>query len=247
MLEAEDKSSILVTGATSGIGLELVRSLSKKYKMVLVGRDAEKLAALERELLGDHVFHHCDLEEDTGISELCGALPTDLRGFVHCAGREFTGPVRSISADKFKRYFNLHVFSYLQIIGALEKEKSIAEPYVTNVVYLSSVASTNGGAMQSLYSASKAAAEALSLPLTRELARKKFRINAVKPGLVDTPMTARWGKRVGMADAGNAEINGMASTAQIVSAIIFFLNNHDHHISGTSLVIDGGGSKISLG
>ena len=171
---------VLITGATSGIGKELCNSLKNTNQLILLGRSKEKLCELRSDLGDGHTTICNDLESTDDIEKLDVVLPTGITDFVHCAGKEFVAPISTISSDKCLQYFNLHVFSYLKIIKSLARNKKISDEYITNVVLLSSTASDDGGAMQSLYSSSKAAAEALSKPLSRELSRKNFRINFVK-------------------------------------------------------------------
>lgn len=237
---------VLITGATSGIGKELCNSLKNNNQIIFLGRSKEKLCELRSDLGDGHIAICNDLESKDDIEKLDAVLPTGITDFVHCAGKEFVAPISTISLDKCLQYFNLHVFSYLEIIKSLARNKKTSDEYITNVVLLSSTASDDGGAMQSLYSSSKAAAEALSKPLSRELSRKNFRINSIKAGLVETAMTERWAKKIGVKNVDELQLNGAASSSQIVDLVRFLLNSDGRHINGSSIRIDGGGALSTL-
>lgn len=237
---------VLITGSTSGIGKELCNSLKNTNQLILLGRSKEKLRELRSDLGDDHVTICNDLESTDDIEKLDAVLPTGITDFVHCAGKEFVAPISTISSDKCLKYFNLHVFSYLKIIKTLARNKKTSDEYITNVVLLSSTASDDGGAMQSLYSSSKAAAEALSKPLSRELSRKNFRINSIKAGLVETAMTERWARKIGIKNFDELQLNGAATSSQIVDLVNFLLNGDGRHINGSAIRIDGGGALSTL-
>lgn len=237
---------VLITGATSGIGKELCNSLKNNNQLILLGRSKEKLRELCRDLGDDHTTVCCDLASTDGIDKLEAVLPVGITDFVHCAGKEFVAPISTISLAKCLEYFNLHVFAYLTIIKFLARNKKTSDDYISNVVLLSSTASDDGGAMQSLYSSSKAAAEALSKPLSRELSRKNFRINSIQAGLVETAMTQRWAKKIGIKNFNKLQLNGAASSSQIVDLVKFLLNDDGRHINGSTIRIDGGGALNSL-
>lgn len=245
-LNSDKIRKILVTGATSGIGKELCYSLSNTNQLILLGRCKEKLRELSSDLGDGHTTLCHDLEATDNIEKLDAVLPTGITDFVHCAGKEFIAPISTISLDKCLQYFNLHVFSYIKIIKFLARNKKTSDDYITNVVLLSSTASDDGGAMQSLYSSSKAAAEALSKPLSRELSRKNFRINSIKAGLVETAMTERWAKKIGIKNIDELQLNGAASSSQIVDLVKFLLNDDGRHINGSTIRIDGGGAFNTL-
>lgn len=241
---------IIVTGATSGIGLELVKKLNTKYKIIAIGRDKEKLDLLKKKIGNHHVFVCIDLTDPNIISKNLSFIDEPIYGFVHCAGTESVMPLRFINNDKFIDIMNLHVFSFIEIVKLIDKKKSKNDVYKTSIISISSYASDNGGAMQTLYSSSKSAIEALSKPLSKELASKKIRINSIKPGLVDTEMTDRWRKRIGIQDKedlSNLQLGGIANPNDIVELIDFLLSDKSEFIIGSAINIDGGGPSSTLG
>lgn len=238
-------NNFLITGASSGIGLSVVNTLNvKDNHLYLVGRDEKKLSSITKKLISDFTIIVCDLEDVESINEALKDLPNRLDGFIHCAGIDSTLPLNKISIEKFDSVFRLNFFSFIAIMKIISSSKKNSDNYWTNVVAVSSIASSRGGIGQTLYSSSKAALESAVLVLTKELLRKKFRINCVSPGLVDTEMTRRWMKQIGIEDINElntVQLSGIAKPEHISSVIFFLLSSDSNHIFGQNLIVDGGG------
>jgi NAD(P)-dependent dehydrogenase (short-subunit alcohol dehydrogenase family) len=241
---------IIVTGATSGIGRALVKQLdSANADLLLIGRSPKNLEALAAELMGKASCFALDLTNSAQLSGFTNALPERIDGFVHAAGVESVEPIRRISYENFDSIMRLHLYSFVELVKAIERNKKRDVSYPTSVVALSSIASDSGGVGQTMYSASKLALEAVVKVLSKELARKRIRLNSVKPGLVDTEMTRRWMQRIGIADTqelDKLQLNGMASAVDIADLIVFLLSDRSKHVVGTHVVIDGGGPSSKI-
>lgn len=239
------KKNIVITGATSGIG----RALSEKLDclsnhLILVGRSSEKLAELAERLNTSTTQITIDMANIEELSTLAQHLPDRVDGYVHAAGVESVEPFRLINYQKFDYIMRVHLYSFIEVLKAIEKTKKKTDTYWTSVVVISSIAADNGGIGQTMYAASKAALEAALRVLSKELATKRVRINAIKPGIVNTEMTKRWMRRIGILDISDVEkmqLNGIAQPEDIVNLIEFLLSDLSKHIIGTQIKIDGGG------
>lgn len=241
------KKNIILTGALSGIGRALVDELDcEENHLILIGRSPEKLAELRRQVKTTISTVAVDLTDLDKLAELLLQLPDRIDGFVHAAGIESVEPIKMVNYTKFDKIMRLHLYAFIEILKSIEKNKKKTDEYYTSVVVLSSIASDNGGVGQTMYAASKAALEATVRVLSKEMASKRIRINAVKPGIVDTDMTRRWMRRIGIADIAEVEklqLNGVAQPEEVASLIVFLLSNQARHIVGTQIKIDGGGSS----
>jgi short-subunit dehydrogenase len=244
-IDSVSGSYYMITGVTSGIGMALTRALDDAaHQLILIARSGEKLANLASTLKGNHICLAVDL---VNLEELSGALAArkdKIKGFVHCAGSESVIPLRQVSYAKFDYLMRLHVYSFVEIVKHIEKNKTGSDDYLTSVVAISSIASHSGGVGQTMYAASKAALESTVRVLSKELVSKKIRLNAILPGIVNTEMTERWRKRVGITDPedlNKLQLNGIAETVDIVNLVRFLLSDDSRQISGTEIKIDGGG------
>jgi NAD(P)-dependent dehydrogenase (short-subunit alcohol dehydrogenase family) len=244
------KKNIIITGPTSGIGRSVVQALDcDSNHLILFGRSPEKLGAVVEKLKTSSTCITLDLVDINGIAEVASQFPARIDGFVHAAGLESVQPMRLIRYEKFDYLMRLHVYAFVEILKIIERAKKKTDDYHTSVVAISSIASDNGGVGQTMYAASKAALEASIRVLTKELAIKRIRINAVKPGIVDTEMTRRWMNRIGIAEKADVEslqLNGMAQPHEVASLILFLLSDQSRHIVGTQVRIDGGGPIVKL-
>jgi len=239
------KKNIIITGATSGIGRALVNKIdNESNNLILVGRSNEKLIELSRQIKTSSIIFAIDLFNVEELAELLSQFPTRIDGFVHAAGVESVESIKMLSYNKFDKIMRLHVYAFIEILKFIEKNKRKEDKYHTSVVAVSSIASDTGGVGQTMYAASKAALEAAIRVLSKELVAKRIRINAVKPGIVDTDMTRRWMRRIGISDFSEVEkmqLNGVAQPDEIASLISFLLSDQAQHIVGTQIKIDGGG------
>jgi short-subunit dehydrogenase len=239
------KKNIIITGAASGIGLSSAMQLDNcKNNLILIGRSVEKLQELSKNIKTTSQIFQIDLTKIEELTTLFNRLPSKIDGFIHAAGIESVCPLKLINHEKFDEIMRLHVYSFIEIVKYIDKNKNKTDEYETSIVALSSIASDQGGIGQSMYSASKSALEAVGRVLTKELAPKRIRINTLKPGIVNTAMTGRWMRKVGISDLSELakmQINGIASPEEIAHLIVFLLSEHSRHIAGTQINIDGGG------
>lgn len=239
------KKNIIITGATSGIGRALVDKIDFEVNhLIFVGRSSEKMLELSKQIKTSCSMLTVDLSELNQIAGILEQLPSRIDGFVHAAGVESVEPIKLVNYKKFDKLMKLHVYSFVEILKLIEKNKKKNDDYYTSVVAVSSIASDNGGVGQTMYAASKAALEAAVRVLSKELVSKRIRINAVKPGIVNTDMTRRWMSRVGIdnfAEVERMQLNGIAQPNEVASLIAFLLSDEARHIVGTQIKIDGGG------
>lgn len=236
--------TILVTGASSGIGQTTAIECSKLgAKVVITGRNVERLQETFSQLDGDgHLQVAADLSEVDGITALVEAVPS-LDGLVLCAGRPMTSPFQFNTPDKYEDVFKINFFSPVELLRLLLKKKKINKG--GSVVFISSI----GGVQRctygnSVYGASKAAIVSTMRFCALELAPKKIRVNTVNPGMTNTKLIHA-GTISDEQLKANMEANPLkryAETIDIAHGIIYLLSDAASYVTGQSLVIDGGTS-----
>lgn len=232
---------ILVTGATSGIGLALCEYLLKnKCKVVAVGRNENKINKLKSSNL---LFLSLDLNEFSNYSKIFEDTLTEEKfdGFVHCAGIEETLPITLYTPENIQKIFNINVFSGIELLRYFSKKKYSNDG--SSIVFISSVMGELGQPGKIGYCSTKAAILGVVKASALELAKRKFRVNAISPGVVNTPMTQKLFSQI---DENNKEKIknmhplGMGEVDDIVPLLTFLLSDSSKWITGQNIIIDGG-------
>jgi NAD(P)-dependent dehydrogenase (short-subunit alcohol dehydrogenase family) len=178
---------IIVTGASSGIGLAIARRLTDEgARVVLAARNEERLRELEKELEGSMAMPTdvTDAEQATAlISRTVGELGR-VDVLVNSAGRTMAKPVELIDLDEYRDVLELNVVAPLRLMQlAIPPMRQRGGGAIINV---SSQASTKYIPFIAGYASTKFALNNLSLTAREELAKDNIIISIIKPGIVDT-------------------------------------------------------------
>lgn len=238
-----NNKTILVTGASSGIGQTTAITLSKLgVNVIITARNAENLnQTLSLMNKGTHQVISADLTKDDEIL-LLGKTVSAIDGWVHCAGKVLPVPVKFIKNKHIEDVFAVNFNSAVKLSAALINEKKLNSN--SSVVFISSVSTLHSYFGGSLYIASKAALEGFAKTLALELLSKKIRVNTLQPALVRTPIyTSTIEAAVDDAEMKKHEARyplGIGEPEDIANTIAFFLSDNSKWITGTCLKMDGG-------
>lgn len=233
--------TVLVTGASSGIGRSTAMVCSKMgAKVVITGRNKERLKETFDSLEGSgHQMVAFDLSLSNKLDEFVAQLP-QLHGFVSNAGTNRMSPVNFIKENDLLDVFQVNVFAPILMLRLLLKKKKLEKG--SSVVFTSSISGLGVGATgNSVYAASKGAVSAFIKVAAIELASKNIRVNAVCPGMVQTNMIQE-DITAEHLDEGLAEypLGRYGMPSDIANAIVFLLSSASSWITGSNMVIDGG-------
>lgn len=236
---------ILITGASSGIGSFIAKSLSKKYKVIVHGRDAEKIKSVIEscENPGNQLAFVFDLQKFEELQAVLGIFiieqNIEITGFVHCAGYMNMLPAKMISIAAIQKTFSTNLFSAAMIVKVLLQRK-LNDGALNNIVFISSNISNFGAKAFSLYSASKAGIDGLMRSLAVELA-PSVRVNSVLPGAIHTPMTSTIFQDQEKAKSMLSTYPlGEGHPEDISSMVEFLLSEKSKWITGQQFTVDGG-------
>jgi len=238
--------TILVTGASSGLGKGIAELLSKLgAKLVLVARDEPRLQATLDNLAGQgHATEIFDLAQTDAIPVWMREIARRhgvLHGLVHSAGILKTIPLRMQMAVDWENAMRLNVAAAAALTKGF-RQKGVYSGS-GSIVFLSSVMGLTGQPGQVLYSATKGALLAMSRSMALELASEGIRVNCVAPAVVAAGMTENYQKSVSpeqFAAITAMHPLGLGQPEDVANAVAFLLADTARWITGTTLVVDGG-------
>ena len=238
--------TILVTGASSGIGREVAIVLSQlEARLILVARNQERLSTTLALLDGnEHTVIPFDLLEVDSISQWMKKLAGELGpfdGVVHSAGIHQMQPLRFLTNDQLNEVMNINFNAAVALVRGLRQKNVSAKQ--ASVVFLSSVMGLVGQPGVAAYTASKGALLAVTKSLALELAKENIRVNSIAAGQVETEMTERQRQTLTLEQFANIETMhplGIGTARDIANAVAFLLADSGRWITGTTLIVDGG-------
>ena len=234
--------TILVTGASSGIGRATAIACSQMGAVVVVtGRNESRLQDTLDALEGSgHQMIVADIANDDQIDYLVDQIPA-INGLVNNAGITETCPTQFIKRDKLNRVMEVNTIAPILLTQRILKKKKLGKG--GSIVFTCSISGTcvcGGGNV--LYSASKGAIHGFMKNAALDLAHKGIRVNDVCPGMIDTHIL----------DAGTISEEQLDIEAQrypmkrfgkpeeVAYGIIYLLSDASSFVTGSSIVIDGG-------
>lgn len=203
------------------------------------GRDEIRLQETIAALDGTgHIGVHADLISVADRERLALAVGT-VDGVVHSAGISRLSPIRMATERHVQEIWQINYEAPVLLTQRLLAKGQIAND--GSIVFLASIAAYIGVPAVGVYSGTKAALIATMRCLAMEVAKRRIRVNALAPALVDTPLLGGTGSAEGWVDAQRpAYPLGIGDPRDVANAAIFFLSPASRWITGTTLIMDGG-------
>jgi 3-oxoacyl-[acyl-carrier protein] reductase len=238
----------VVTGASKGIGAAIAKHLAAEGASVVVNYASSKVGAdkVVSEITsvgGKAVAVQGDVARKADIERLFAETKKAfgrLDVLVNNAGIYEFAPLENVTEEHFHKHFNLNV---LALILASQAAAKLFDAAGGNIVNLSSIASTLAMPNAAVYSGSKAAVDAITRSLAAELGPRKIRVNAVRPGMVETEGT----HSAGIAESDmrkqvetQTPLGRIGQPQDIASAVVFLVSGDSSWITGETFVISGG-------
>jgi NAD(P)-dependent dehydrogenase (short-subunit alcohol dehydrogenase family) len=242
--------TVLVTGATGAIGSATARRLAGSgWRVALVGRDAERLEGLAREL-GPAAF--ALVADATASAEVDAAFAAAGRelgppdALVHAVGSTLLKPAHALSDGEVEDVIRVNLLSAFVVLRAFVR--SVPRDRPASAVLFSSAAARIGLLNHEAISAAKAGVEGLVTAAAATYASRRIRINAIAPGLVRSNLTRRLVDNEATRRASEAmHPLGRLGEPEDVAALAAFLVSADASwITGQVVAVDGGLSGIKL-
>lgn len=234
--------TILVTGASSGIGQETAIQCSRLgAKVIITARNKERLEETMSQMEGEgHKLVLAELTDQEDVNRLLEEIGS-LNGLVLCAGKGMTLPFPFSTRDKYEEIFDVNFFAPVELLRLLVKKKKLEKD--SSVVFVSSIGGIGSFSLgNGVYGASKAAINSTMKFCARELASKKIRVNTVNPGMVNTKLIqgGAISEEQHKLDMEKYPLKRYGEPEDIAYGIIYLLSNASSWVTGHSLIIDGG-------
>ncbi len=234
---------VLITGASGGIGRALARQLTLQgCHVAAVGRDADRLADVDAaaRIVADTTTPEGAALALATCQEVLGAAPTLL---AHCVGSTLISALHRTRADAYHEVMRVNLDSAVYMlqawIGALQGGPGAA-------VFVSSVVARIGVANHEAIAAAKGGVEALVRSAAATYASQGLRVNAVAPGMTETPMTAGMLKVPAMREGAGRQypLGGVQTAQQVADVMAWLLGDGAARLTGQVIAVDGGFTTV---
>lgn len=234
--------TILVTGASSGIGRQTAVTLSEAgAKVILTARREKQLQETRSMLEGDgHVYYPFDLCDLENIGQFLRRITEEhgkMQGLAFCAGITEVRPCRMTTPEVLRHVMTTNFYSFFEMVCQFAKKKHSDDG--AKIAVISSAASVRPGKGQSAYAASKGAVDASVRVLAQELMGRHININCVRPGTVESPMTQNLAED-SLAHALEIQPLGIIPAKDVAIMITYLLSAAADMITGRGFDIEGG-------
>ena len=237
--------TILVTGASSGLGQGIAIQCSKMGARVIInGRDEKRLAeTLSKMEGGGHVILGADLSTKEGIEKVVSEVPV-LDGYVNSAGVPGVMPMRNINHDYLTDIININAVTPMSIISLLVRKKKLHKN--ASIVLIASInGCCIGYAGSSPYAASKGAISGFIKSAAIELAARGTRLNSISPGVVPTSMMKKdemlySSDQIKDQMLKDYPMKRFGEVDDVANGAVYLLSDASSWVTGVNLVIDGG-------
>lgn len=240
-------SYTLITGANSGIGYATANNLVAQHKaVILVARNAVKLKMAQEQLLISYpaaniLIEVADVSDSAQIKQLFSSISqqkANVEGLVHCAGDMLEAPLMMSRETQIEQQYQIHLKAALLLCQGTSK--LMLRKKRGSIVLISSVVAEQGTSGHVVYASMKAAIKGLVTSLAQELGSYNIRVNALAPGVIETPLVAHFDDAKKQHLSKRTALKRLGQAEDIANVVTFLLTNQAAYITGQIIAVDGG-------
>ncbi len=238
--------TVIVTGASKGIGKSIASQLDKNgFKVILVARNTNQLTELADKLSNSPEVFTCDLSDTSSIKTIMPLLEkhkNNLCGLVNNAGIFIKNSFENTTTEDWDKQYRVNLLApamLSKLVTPYLKESTQAHKFIINI---SSTAAIRPVPDTSAYGSLKSALDHLTKVMALELAPYGICVNAISPGIVDTPIHSFENLDKESLDFVKSlhPLNQIGKPTDIASMATFLTNDSNNWVTGSNFTIDGG-------
>ncbi len=232
---------ILVTGASGGIGSEIVKKfISLEGTVVATGTNLERLDLLKKDFPNVNVIKF-DISEHSKIEEFIDNVFTQLSGLdilINNAGTNMDNLSLRMKDEEWQKVIDINLTSTF-LLSKYAIKKMLKNKY-GRIVNISSVVGHTGNLGQANYSASKAGIIGMTKSLAIEYAKKNITLNCVSPGFIQSKMTDNINESVKAALTSRIPMSRLGNAEDVANSVAFLSSDQASYVTGETIHVNGG-------
>ena len=232
---------ILVTGASGGIGREIVKKfISLDGTVVATGTNLERLDLLKKDFTNVNVIKF-DISEHSKIEEFIDNVFTQLSGLdilINNAGTNMDNLSLRMKEEEWQKVIDINLTSTF-LLSKYAIKKMLKNKY-GRIVNISSVVGHTGNLGQANYSASKAGIIGMTKSLAIEYAKKNITLNCVSPGFIQSKMTDNINESVKAALTSRIPMSRLGNAEDVANSVAFLSSDQASYVTGETIHVNGG-------
>ena len=236
-----DNKKIIITGATGGIGNELVKKfISLKGKVLATGTNNEKLEKLKKEYPDVEILKF-DISKHSEIENFVEDASSKIEGLdilVNNAGITIDNLSLRMKNEEWQKVIDINLSS--TFFACKYGIKKMLKNKFGRIINITSIVGHTGNIGQANYTASKAGMIAMSKSFALEYAKKNITINCVSPGFIQTAMTDKISDEIKKTLTARIPMNKLGNGEDISNSVAFLASDAASYITGETIHVNGG-------
>ena len=238
----KNNKTVLITGATGGLGLSIAEIFYKKnFNMILTGTNESKLELLDSKFTINTKIIKCNLAKSEEIIKMFDLIPDEFEGIdvlINNAGITKDNLFLRMKEDDWDDVLNVNLKANFSLCKMVIK--NMVKKRWGRIINISSAVAKMGNAGQTNYAASKAAIEGFTRSLALEVASRGITVNAVAPGFIKTEILETIDPEKLQAMVKNIPVGRVGDAGDVASIVSFLASDESSYITGQVLHVNGG-------
>ena len=235
------KRNVLITGAVGGIGKSICMLLSKKYNLILVGRNKNKLDSFLENHRSVIKRITCDLRDKAEIKKLYESIVNDelqIDILINNAGVTDDSLFIRMNYEKWENVIETNLNSNFLLTNLFSK--IMIKQKWGRIINITSIVGHTGNLGQANYSAAKAGIVGMTKSIAIELAKWNITVNCISPGFIQTKMTENLNDQQKQAIIKKVPLGKIGLPEDVANCVRFLASEHSGYITGETIQVNGG-------